>query len=53
MMLILLVTSKGMAGVPGAAFLVQVLLMYFGIPEQGLLLVASTVYLIWDALQQM
>jgi Na+/H+-dicarboxylate symporter len=42
MLLILMVTSKGMAGVPRASLMVIAsMLTYFGLPEQGLVLIVA------------
>jgi Na+/H+-dicarboxylate symporter len=42
MLLILMVTSKGMAGVPRASLMVIAsTLTYFGLPEQGLVLIVA------------
>jgi Na+/H+-dicarboxylate symporter len=47
MLLILMVTSKGIAGVPRAALMViAASLSYFGLPEQGLVFVIAVDHLL-------
>ncbi len=47
MLLILMVTSKGMAGVPRASLMVIAsTLTYFGLPEQGLVLIIAVDHLL-------
>jgi Na+/H+-dicarboxylate symporter len=47
MLLILMVTSKGMAGVPRASLMVIAsTLTYFGLPEQGLVMIVAVDHLL-------